>query len=288
LEYTSYLRGFPMAIKTILSVTGVDHGDEDFITAVELARRSDAHLNGVVISRVPPPPISDLAGHAYSTYSFVWEEEDARLNARASELRALLSRRDCKGGVQPIFCLCGNVDEEVAVRAAYADVTVLGKRLLKDAALLDSVLDGALFKSPAPVLLLGDGAANLAPKRVLVAWNSTLEAGSSLRQSMDVLVQADEVRVVLVDPTATTRGMGEEPGADVATFLVRHGVEVTVEVLASGGIDPAIVLQRHAKDVAAELIVMGAYGHTRMRERIFGGTTQTMLDNVTTPVLMAR
>ena len=82
--------------------------------------------------------------------------------------------------------------------------------------------------------------------------------------------------------------MGEEPGADVATYLSRHGVKVTVETLASGGNDPALVLQRHASDIAADLIVMGAYGHSRMRERLFGGTTQSMLENVGTPVFMAR
>lgn len=104
---------------------------------------------------------------------------------------------------------------------------------------------------------------------------------------MDILAQAENVHVVLVDPTARPYAMGEEPGADVAAFLSRHGVKVTVEALASGGRDPAIVLQRHASDIGAELIVMGAYGHSRLRERLFGGTTQTMLSHVGTPVLMA-
>jgi nucleotide-binding universal stress UspA family protein len=278
-----------MPAKTILSVIGVDHSDEDLFAAAEVARQSGAHLDVAVISCVPPPPIGDLVGQTYSTYAFAWQEENDRVNARAAELQELLSRRGFEGNVQPVYCLNENVDEEVAMRATYADVTLIGAKMLKDGYLLKRILDGALFDSPAPVVLAsGNQRVNLAPKTVLVGWNSKLEAGAAVRQSLDILVQAENVHVVIVDPNAKPGDMGEEPGADVATFLSRHGVKVTVETLASGGRDPALVLQRHAKDIGAELIVMGAYGHSRMRERFFGGTTHTMLSHVDTPVLMAR
>ena len=278
-----------MPVKTVLSVIGIDHSDEDLLAVAEVARQSAAHLIAVVISCVPPPPVGDLVGQTYSAYAFAWEEENDRVNARATELRDLLSQHGLEGDVQPVYCLNESVDEEVAMRAAYADVSLIGARMLKDKHLLKRVLDGALFASPAPVILAGKNRkVTLAPKTVLVAWNSKLEAGAAVRQSMDILAQAENVHVVVVDPNATPYAMGEEPGADVATYLSRHGVKVTVETLASGGRDPALVLQRHATDIGAELIVMGAYGHSRLRERIFGGTTQTMLGHVDTPVLMAR
>jgi nucleotide-binding universal stress UspA family protein len=277
-----------MRAKTILSVIGVDHDPADLLAAAQLAQQSELHLNAIVISCVPPPPVGDLVGQTYSTYAFAWEEENARVTARAAELKELLSRRSLAGDVQPVYCLVENVGEEVANRATYSDFTLIGGVMLKDGYLLKRVLDGALFASPAPVILAGDvGKVNLSPKTVLVAWNSTLEAGSAVRHSLDVLAQAESVHVVLVDPTARPHAMGEEPGADVAAFLSRHGVKVTVEALPSGGRDPAIVLQRHASDIGAELIVMGAYGHSRLRERLLGGTTQTMLSHTGTPVLMA-
>jgi nucleotide-binding universal stress UspA family protein len=278
-----------MPAKTILSISGVDHSDEDLLAAAEVARQSRAHLNAIVISCVPPPPIRDLVGQTYSTYAFEWEEENNRVSARVADLRELLSQHGFDGDVQPVYCLNESVDEEVAKRAMYADVTLIGTGMLEDGYLLKRVLDGALFESPTPVVLAGKNSkATLAPKAVLVAWNSRLEAGAAVRQSLDMLVNAENVHIVLVDPTAKPYAMGEEPGADVAAFLSRHGVKVTVEVFASGGLDPALVLQRHATDIGAELIVMGAYGHSRMRERLFGGTTQTMLSHVDTPVLMAR
>jgi nucleotide-binding universal stress UspA family protein len=58
--------------------------------------------------------------------------------------------------------------------------------------------------------------------------------------------------------------------------------------LPPGGREPGQVLQQHAKDVGAELVVMGAYGHSRLQERIFGGTTQWTIENADIPVLMSR
>jgi nucleotide-binding universal stress UspA family protein len=276
-----------MRARTILSAIGLDHDPADLFAAAELARRSALYLNTIVISCVPPP-VGDLVGQTFSAYAFAWDEENRRVGERAVELKDLLSQRGLEGDVQPVFCLHENVDAEVATRAAYSDITLIGGVMLKDGYLLRRVLDGALFSSPAPVILAADlSKVNLSPKTVIVGWNSTLEAGSAVRQSLDLLAQAENVHVVLVDPTARSYAMGEEPGADVAVFLSRHGMKVTVEALASGGLDPAIVLQRHASDIGAELIVMGAYGHSQLRERLFGGTTQTMLSHAGTPVLMA-
>ena len=93
---------------------------------------------------------------------------------------------------------------------------------------------------------------------------------------------------MVVDPSAASAKNGEEPGADVATYLARHGIEVTVDRLPSAGRRVDEVLNQHAIDTSADLIVMGAYGHTRLRERIFGGVTKAMIEAPMVPVLMVR
>jgi nucleotide-binding universal stress UspA family protein len=277
-----------MPFRTILLVTGVDHDAEDLIAAAELAQRSGAHLNAMVLSYAQTPVV-DVVGQSYSAYTILWEEENARVANRVAELRTRLAARQLDANVQPVFCLTDVVDDEVAKRASYADVTLIGRAMLDDGPVLKRVLDGALFASPTPVMLAGpNGNCTLTPRTVLVAWNATTESGAAVRHAMDLLIKAENVHLVLVDPTARAYAMGEEPGADVAAFLARHGIKVTVETLASGGDDPALVLQRHATDIGAELVVMGAYGHSRLRERLFGGTTHTMLSHVGTPVLMGR
>ena len=75
---------------------------------------------------------------------------------------------------------------------------------------------------------------------------------------------------------------------DPAPGLARHGVKVGVDRLPSSGQSVATVLKQHATEMDADLIVMGGYGHSRLRERIFGGVTRSMLDEPVLPMLMAR
>lgn len=180
-------------------------------------------------------------------------------------------------------------DETVGRRARYADLTVLGPRLLADETLKEKVLEGALFSSGKPLLLVPEGSQpRLKPKRVLVAWDSRIEASRAMRESLEMLAGANEVRLVLVDPVEGANYHGAEPGADAAAYLARHGVKVTVDRLPSSNHTVAEVLRRHAVDTSVELMVMGAYGHSRLRERIFGGVTKSMLENQSLPILMAR
>lgn len=277
-----------MSFKTILSIIGVDERNSDLIAASELCQRTGAHLSAIVVASVPPAPFGDVTGAAYSTWSIAWEEENKRVEERTAELTTLLGHKDLPGDVQSVYCLQGSIDEEVAQRARYADVSLIGGELIRDEFLFHRVLDGALFQSPSPVILAPKGKpVELAPKTVLLAWNSSLEAGKAMRHAMEMLIEADNVHIVLVDPVATTDAMGEEPGADVATYLVRHGVKATVDVVAGGGREIGDVLRQQATDIDADFIVMGGYGHSRMREWIFGGVTKSMIENPPVPVLLA-
>jgi nucleotide-binding universal stress UspA family protein len=277
-----------MSFKTILSIIGVDGDASDLLAASDLCQRTGAHLDVVVVAAVPAAPFGEITGAGYSAWNIAWEEESNRLEARTAEFRELLKQRRSPGDIQPLYCLQGSIDEEIALRARYADVSLIGNELIKDKFLFHRVLNGALFQSPGPVIL---GAKrkplNLAPKTILVAWNSSLEAGKAVRHAMEMLVGADSVHVVLVDPIATSYAMGQEPGADVAAYLARQGVKVTIDVVASGGHDTTDVLRQQAIDINADFIVMGGYGHSRTREWIFGGVTRSMTDEPSVPVLLA-
>jgi nucleotide-binding universal stress UspA family protein len=278
-----------MSFKTIFTAIGIDHSGNDIEAAATLAESAKAHLSAVTLACVPPPPFGDMTGEAYTAWSQIWEDEGKRLDSRVSEFRQRLSDKGFSDDVQSVYCIRGDVAEKIGERACYADLCLVAGDMLKDDVLLKRVLDGALFQSPSPVLLAPSAKrVTLTPKTVVVAWNAGMEAGRALRQSLGMLAAANDVRIVIIDPQATTYSMGQEPGADVAAYLARHGVKVTVDVLASGGTEIDVVLRKHARDLNAELIVMGAYGHSRMRERIFGGTTQSMIEKVETPVLLSR
>lgn len=180
-------------------------------------------------------------------------------------------------------------DEAIGRRARYADIILLGPELLCHPLLKGKVLEGALFSSGKPLLMVPEGShASLKPKRVMIAWDSRIEASNAVSHALDLLSSADDVHVVLVDPVEGDSEQGAEPGADIATYLARHGVKVTVDRLPSQGRTIAATLRQHAVDVSAELLVMGAYGHSRLRERIFGGVTKSIVDEPSLPVFMAR
>jgi nucleotide-binding universal stress UspA family protein len=86
---------------------------------------------------------------------------------------------------------------------------------------------------------------------------------------------------------STNNGHGAEPGADVATWLTRHGVEVTVQRDVAADSDVGAVILSRAADHDVDLIVMGLYGHSRLREMVLGGASRTLLGSMTVPVLMA-
>jgi nucleotide-binding universal stress UspA family protein len=257
-----------MAFKTVLSVIGADQSNRDLKTAISLCQEINAHLSVLVIALGAPPPIGE-----YAVVSDAWAQEReavlARLHKHTEQVTTLTADSGLSADVESEYSEMASADDIVGRRARYADLTILGPELLEGERLKGYVLNGALFESGTPVLIVPDGSVpTLRSKRILVAWDSRVEASRAVREALDLLAGADDVRVTLVDPEASYRGNGPEPGADIATYLARHGVKVTIDRLPSSGHMVADVLREHAVDVSADMIVMGGYGHSRLRERI--------------------
>src|SRR2546427_7643591 len=96
------------------------------------------------------------------------------------------------------------------------------------------------------------------------------------------------VEVLVIDPERRPARHGQEPGADIARHLARHGAQVEVRRLSSRGEDVGRLLLSQAAGFGADLVVMGAYGHSHLSEWIFGGGTRTVLREAAVPVLMSR
>ncbi|MGB3390415.1 MAG: universal stress protein [Pseudaminobacter sp.] len=277
-----------MSYKTILTVTGSGFGDGDLKLAAGLCEQVEAHLSVLVIALAAPPPIG-TAGNLSVAWLEEREEDMRRLDARTAGVSALLAGNALSADVISDYAELGRGDEAIGRRARYADLTVLGPDVLARETLKEKTIEGALFSSGKPLLLVPEGSSpTLKPKRVLVAWDSRIEASRAVRESLEMLKGADDVRLVLVDPVQGEEYHGKEPGADAAAYLARHGVKVTIDRLPRMNRSVADVLRQHARDTATELMVMGAYGHSRLRERLFGGVTKSMLDQSSVPILMAR
>lgn len=277
-----------MAYKTVLSVVGMEQGDGDVRWAARLCEQSNGHLSVLVMALATPPPMGDAVAVA-DAWVHERQSDLAKLASRTSEISALLAATSISGDARSDYPEIGWAAETVGRHARYADLVLIGPELAAVPSLKDRVVEGVLFHSGRPLLLVPTGAeVTLTPKRVVVAWDARLEAARALRESLEMLISADEVRLALVDPVPGERLHGEEPGADAAAFLARHGIKVVIDRLPGEDRPVADVLRRHAGDMAADVLVMGAYGHSRLRERIFGGVTRSTLENPTLPIFMAR
>jgi nucleotide-binding universal stress UspA family protein len=278
-----------MPIRTILAVTTPQSTNADLEMAVELCAPDGIHLSVLVMSFAAPPPIGEYAAMVSDAWMEERQQDAARLEARRAAVSAFLQKMEISGDVTVEYPEAAFADEAIGRRARYADVTIIGPEVIADKALKTKVVEGALFSSGRPLLIVPRGSkADLRPKSIVVGWDGRIECARAVREALEILKTADDVRLVLVDPAEGETAHGEEPGADAAAYLARHGVAVTVDRLPLAGHSVAEVLSRRAVDCGAGMLVMGGYGHSRIRERIFGGVTRAMVEDPKLPVLMAR
>lgn len=181
----------------------------------------------------------------------------------------------------------GYVDSELAVQARYADLVVVGQAGSEPTATPSDLPEAVALTTGRPVLVVPFIGAKPPGKVVLLCWNASREVARAAADALPILKTAQEVIVLVVNPTASAEGHGAEPGADAAAWLARHGVKVTVQRDMVPDADVGGVILSRAADHGADLIVMGIYGHSRMREMMLGGASRTLLASMTVPVFMS-
>jgi len=259
-----------MAYKDLLVMVDDNPAARERVShAVDLAERFDAHLTGLCVSSISAPEMPQRTAAARKLF------EDAIGRRRISaEWRAAT----------------GFPVDVAAVQGRYADLIVLGQLDPADAqAGVNSPPPEDIALSVGRPILVVPYVGRYSPvgRRVLVAWDASREATRAVNDAMPLLAAAATVTVLTIDPTIGRTGHGDVPGADIALHLARHGVKVQVEKTVSGGVGIGDVLLSRASDLEADLLVMGAYGHSRVRELVLGGATRTVLMSMTLPVFMS-
>ena len=116
---------------------------------------------------------------------------------------------------------------------------------------------------------------------------ATTDALTGVSNRRHFLQQAEAVTITWVDPQKSLEAPRAVPCAELATALARHNVRATAEGFPTTGLTAGQALKMRAIDLEADLLVMGAYGHTRISEFVFGGATDFMLKNMPVPILMS-
>ncbi|ETX16581.1 universal stress protein [Roseivivax halodurans JCM 10272] len=273
-----------MPYRTITTALVDRRGTSVLDAAIERARYWTAHLDACCLAEEDIDPGLGL----YGTAVLVRPAETAqdRVDALASATRARLAREDVAWTIRTQVALAEGASRAFTKTARYADLAVLPAPLGPDATTWDSaIFDAALFDAHLPVLVpRGDAAPDY--RRVMVAWNGSAVAMAAIRAALLVLSDAEAVTLVVSEPKNGTEGLFER-AQEAATFLSRHGIHAEVDTLSGSMPSIARDLVASAKSLGAGLVVMGAYGHSRLRERLIGGVTREMLDRAPVDLLVA-
>jgi nucleotide-binding universal stress UspA family protein len=147
--------------------------------------------------------------------------------------------------------------------------------------------EAVIFGTGKPTLVLPEGQRTqpFELKTAVVAWDFSRAAARAVADAIPILENAREVRVVTV---ANEKALeSKHSGEELAKNLSRHGIDVILDSVDAARRPIGQVLEAHIASCNADLLVMGAYGHSRLREFILGGATQSMLSNPPIPILFS-
>ncbi|APR34616.1 universal stress protein [Paraburkholderia sp. SOS3] len=279
-----------MSYKTLLvHLDNSERTPQRLDTALQLGRRFQAHLTGLYATFEP----DSRAFYVMAGTADYYASHQRRRDQQRGAIERLFHAQALRANVDARFiCANGPANSSVPQLARYADLVIMGQTDPQDPeSFIDhNFLEAVVVAAGRPVLLFpyAGGATRAIGERILIAWDGSREAARAAYDAIPFLSHAKKCTVVTVRGTA-----GEPPGerfagADIALTLARHGASVDVlDVDASRHTPVGGVLLSTAHDQGCDMIVMGAYGHSRWRELVMGGTTRTILQSMTMPVLMS-
>ena len=263
--------------------------------AAEIARPFEARLIGLHVSptfhgRVVDPDYPHIP--ALEGLKFSRDEEADHLRSIFDEVTS--SERFC-GAFCSITAERSAPAQIVLARARAADLIIASQAdsewpLSK---MLDCS-DRLVVESGRPVLMVPNANDRPAlPKTAIVSWNQSREATRAMFEALPLLKGARTVELLILQEPGTDRrghiGRDETtlPASAITETLAAHGVKLTVTTLTAPGLSAGEQICARASEQHADLIVMGAYGHSRFREFVFGGATRHVLANMTVPTLFS-
>jgi nucleotide-binding universal stress UspA family protein len=255
--------------------------------ATSLAARQQAHLIGLFV--MPPLP----AYGALSIGSGIVKSGLALFRDEALRVRSLFEEACRARSIAAEWRLIDDVQVPVASvvmdHGRSCDLIMVSQRDRGwDFTQLMEEPELVAIESGRPVLIIPHaGRFPNFGQRVTVAWNGRREAARAVFDALPLLTAAERVKVIWVNPQKEQALAGDVPTAEICAALARHGVKCEAATAQAPDISVGNILLSGLTDDSSDLLVMGAYGHTRLREFVFGGATREILQHMTAPVLMS-
>lgn len=291
-----------MSLAKLLAVIDGGSGSEAaVVAALDLGRRFSARVELLHVE-VDPDSAVPMVGEGMSGAAVeqLVQSLSAESERRRKVARDLYQKHCVAAGLKVVeadavsapgsFAVCfrslvgGEVDE-VLHFGRLSDLIVIARPSTEEEGGLTTAFDAALFDSGRPVLLVPAAPATDLGATVAIAWDRSCEAARAVGAALPLLTAASKVVIL------TARESGGEPGSEIepselAAYLALHGVDARTWafVPASGSLGGALL--EEAGKAGANLLVMGAYGHSRLREMVLGGVTRSILADADLPVFL--
>lgn len=270
----------------LVAVTEEGHGDEAEAAlgyGLSLAAMASAHLTVQSAARC----LTMVAGVGLGFVNEIVASENRRLRTLAHAVADRVAGNAVSTGltctVEAPALAYPDLIARLTARSRLVDLSVLDAET-REVDLDRDLIDGILFGSGRPLIVVPPGRAAFSARRVVVAWDGSAQAARAANDALPLLRAAEAVEIVSV--------VGEKDlsasvdGAEFAPHLARHGVRVSVNDLSVVD-DVAETLRMEAGLFRADLLVMGAYRHSRLQEWFLGGVTQSLLNRSPVPLFLA-
>jgi nucleotide-binding universal stress UspA family protein len=273
----------------VVHVDGSPQQESRLRVAALLAREHGAHVVGSAATGISWLDFALLGGSMAAPDPLA--DFDALRQAAAQRLEAF-NEQAARLGIESVEArLIEDVaDYGLLLQSRYADLVVLSQDVAAGPDLPARVRrlpEHVALRGARPVLVVPAAYREAPlPGTVVAGWDGSLQAIHALSAALPLLRRADSVRLALINPDQLSELHGEQPGADMALHLARHGVKVDV-VLERTSATAGQALLALAADCGAGLMVCGAYGHSRYREWVLGGVTRELLERAALPLLIA-
>lgn len=285
-----------MRPSSLLAVVEGDSGSEAVVkSAVALGRRFEALVRFLVVE-TPPEEVLPIFGDAAS--GAMVDQILSSIEAEAARRTALardLYQRFCVDAGLPVapeegkasgFAVRlevaqGRMADLVTRKGRLADLILVEQPTPDQNSGFSPALEAAMFETGRPVLMVPPGCDEIALGTVAVAWDGSREASRAVQLALAFLAGAQ--RVVIL--TAQDGTPGSKP-SDLAAYLAEHGIEAATWSFTpeEGPVGQSLLAE--AGKAGADLLVMGAYGHSRLRELVLGGVTRSVVSKAELPVVL--
>ena len=255
--------------------------------AVSFAGALDARISALACVVKVRAPSQHLLSDAF--VAGLVDLERKKSADTAAELLAIFETSAKKAGVfqdsLTEACLTSDAPDLITRKARLRDLTIVPA--ISEGTNYRWFAESIVFGSGRPILLLPRRGHNreLALDNVVIAWDGSRPAARAVADALPILERAKEVRIVTV--VNEKELSSESPAVELSRYLERRGIAAKSDCVDAAGRQIGEVFKSHLTSNQTDLLVMGAYGHSRVREFILGGATRSMLIKAPLPILLS-